>query len=227
MKILDVDGPLMKFLGNAFDFFMLFILTVILSIPVITAGAAMTSCMYVGMKIHRKEAPAVFSSYFRAFKENFKQATLLWLIQLVFIGFVLFDWSYVYQIGWGNIHIFYRVLLIVASLVVLFYNLTVYAVIARFDVKMFTAMKTAFVLSMANFPFLFLTVLVVGVTAFLCLWFFNFLPAFFVIGFTSATAFHTWIMKNACEKLKAKAEQFAQENENAEKVDENGQNENA
>ena len=32
MKILDVDGPLMKFLGTAFDFFVLFLLTVILCI---------------------------------------------------------------------------------------------------------------------------------------------------------------------------------------------------
>ena len=221
MKILDVDGPLMKFLGTAFDFFVLFLLTVILCIPVITAGAAMTSCMYVGMKIHRKEAPAVFSSYFRAFKENFKQSTLLWLIQIVFIGFVLFDWSFVLQTGWGNNPVLYRILLIIASCIVLFYNLTLYAVIARFEMKMFTAMKTAFILSMANFPFLFLVVLMLGLTGFLCIWFFNFLPAFFVIGFTATTAFHSWIMKNACEKLKAKVEEYGTNPENADETDEN------
>ena len=216
MKFLDVDGPLMRFLATAFDFFVLFLLTLLLSVPIITAGAAMTSCMYVGMKIHRKEAPAILSSYFRAVKDNFKQSTLLWLIQLAIIAFVLFDYSYVLQIGWENVPLIYRVLLIVVSFIVLFYNLTLYAVIARFEMKSRFLMKTAFVLTMANSPFLLLTVIIIGLTGFCCLWFFDWLPAFFVIGFTAATAFHTWVMKNACEKLKAKAEEMKNTDEEPE-----------
>ena len=227
MRLLDVDGPLMKFLGTAFDFFVLFLLTVLLCIPIVTAGAALTSCMYVGMKIHRKEAPAVLSSYFRAFKENFKQSTLLWLIQILFFVFILFDWSIVIQIGFENIPVIYRVLLIIVSCIVVFYNLTIYAVAARFDMKMFQIMKTAFILTMTNFPFLFLVVLMFGITGFLCIWFFNLLPLFFVIGFTATTAFHSWIMKNACEKLIAKAVEYrggGNDDENAETAETSGDN---
>ena len=213
MKIFDLDGPVMRFLGNAFDFFMIFLMTTLLCIPVITAGAALTAAQYVSMKIMRKEAPAVFASYFKAFRENFKQATLLWLIQLVIIGFVVFDWIYVLNVGWANVFIVYRAFLILATCVVTFVNLTMYGVIARFQMKSKDVMKTAFVLSLANFPFLAIVVLLLGVTAFCCIWFFNLLPAFFVIGCTGATALHGFVMMRACSKLEKKFEEINEASE--------------
>ncbi len=208
MKIFDIDGPLMRFLGNAFDFFMIFLLTALLCIPVVTAGAAMTAAQYVSMKIMRKEAPKVFSSYFGAFKSNFRQATLLWLIQLVILAVVAFDWIYVLSIGWGNVFLIYRAFLILASSIVAFVNLTMYAVIARFEMKGKDVMKTSFILAMTNFPFLAILVLIIGATVFCCIWFFSLLPAFFVIGFTGATAFHGFIMKRACARLEKKYEEL-------------------
>ena len=133
MRLLDVDGPLISFLSSAFDFFVIFLLTVLFSIPVITAGAAMTAAQYVGMKIIRKEAPGVFKAYFHAFKVNFKQATLLWLVQLLLILFLLFDWYVVFSVGWNVVPLVYRVLLVLASFVVLIFNLMLYAVISRFS----------------------------------------------------------------------------------------------
>lgn len=211
MKIFDLDGPVMRFLGNAFDFFMIFLMTAILCIPVITAGAALTAASYVSMKIMRKEAPAIFSSYFRAFKENFKQATLLWLIQLVIIGLVVFDWIYVLNVGWGNVFVVYRAFLILASCIVAFINLTMYAVIARFEMKSKDVMKTSFVLAMANFPFLAIVVLLLAATAFCCIWFFNLLPAFFAIGCTASAWLHGYFMMKACNRLEKKFEESQEE----------------
>jgi len=216
MKLLDVDGPIIGFLSNAFDFFMIFLLTVLLSLPVITAGAAMTAGQYVAMKIMRKEAPKVFPSFFKAFKENFKQSTIMWVIQLVFIGFLLFDWSFVIQIGWNNINVIYKALLILASCVVLFYNMMLYAVIARFVMNFKDTVKTTMILSLANFPFLALTAVIFAGTVFLCIWFFNLLPVFFVIGFTGATAFHGFVTNRACEKLRKKMEEVNSQEEETE-----------
>ena len=197
----------MNFLGNAFDFFLLFFLTAVLCIPVVTAGAAMTAQQYVGMKIMRKEAPAVLASYFKAFKENFKQATLLWLIQLVILVVAFFDWSFVLQIGWGNIPMIYRAFLILMTVLILFVNLSMYAVIARFEMRGRDVMKTTLVLVMTNLHFLVLILIMIGVTVFGCIWFFSWLPAIFVVGATGTTAFHAFVMKRACEKLEAKFDQ--------------------
>ncbi len=210
MKFLDIDGPIMRFLGNAFDFFVIFLLTVICSLPILTAGPALTAGSYVSMKIHRKEAPKVFSSFFRAFRDNFKMSFLMGLMQLVFVAFILFDFSWVYQVGWSEVPMLYKILIILSTCVVVFFNLTVYPVIARFDMTFGSTLKTSLILMLTTFPFLFIVVLIVGVTVFLCIWFFNWLPLFFVIGFTGACALHGWIMKNACEKLIKKVEEFSQ-----------------
>lgn len=44
------------------------------------AGAAMTALYTMVMRMARKEDGKIISEYFKAFKANFKQATILWLI---------------------------------------------------------------------------------------------------------------------------------------------------
>ena len=52
------------------------------SIPIVTIGASTTALYYVTLKIAREEESNVTAMFFRAFRENFRQATVLWLIML-------------------------------------------------------------------------------------------------------------------------------------------------
>lgn len=54
----------------------------ICSLPIITIGASTTALYYSCLKIVRDEETRVGATFFRAFRENFKQATVLWLILL-------------------------------------------------------------------------------------------------------------------------------------------------
>ena len=58
------------------------------SIPVFTAGAATTALYDVTLRISRGEDPSLTSRFFRAFRENFRQSTILWLIMLA-LGILL------------------------------------------------------------------------------------------------------------------------------------------
>lgn len=58
------------------------------SLPVVTMGAATTALYYVTLKIADSEEGDITQQFFRSFRQNFKQATVLWLIMLV-IGIVL------------------------------------------------------------------------------------------------------------------------------------------
>lgn len=51
-------------------------------IPVFTAGASTTALYYTTLKIARGEDVPVGRTFFRAFRENFRQGTVLWLILL-------------------------------------------------------------------------------------------------------------------------------------------------
>lgn len=77
------DGPFMRFFSTLFDIVLLNLITIALCIPVITAGAAFTALNYSILKIVRKEEGYLVKDYFKSFKSNFKQATLLWIPMLI------------------------------------------------------------------------------------------------------------------------------------------------
>ena len=59
------------------------------SIPVFTIGAATTALYYASLKVVRDEDSHVGALFFRSFRENFRQATVIWLILLgvgLFLG---------------------------------------------------------------------------------------------------------------------------------------------
>ena len=59
------------------------------SLPIFTAGAATTALYYASLKIIRDEESHVVAMFFRSFRENFRQATQIWLILLgvgLFLG---------------------------------------------------------------------------------------------------------------------------------------------
>lgn len=65
------------------------ILWLICSLPVITIGASTTALYYASLKVIREEESHCGKMFFHSFKENFKQATQLWLILLgagLFLG---------------------------------------------------------------------------------------------------------------------------------------------
>jgi len=49
----------------------------ICSIPIFTIGASTTAVYYVTLKLVRDEEDGTFRSFFKSFKENFKQATAI------------------------------------------------------------------------------------------------------------------------------------------------------
>ena len=57
MNIFDPDSKFSQIMSAVFDYLKLGFLFLIFSIPVITAGAAATGVMFVGMKIARGEEP--------------------------------------------------------------------------------------------------------------------------------------------------------------------------
>ncbi len=67
------------------------ILTLALCLPVITMGAALTAKDYMCYKLLKNEETGTTKGFFRSFRQNFKQATIIWLIMLVVIVLGIFD----------------------------------------------------------------------------------------------------------------------------------------
>ena len=71
-------------------------LWLVCSLPIVTIGASSTALYYVTVKCIRHERGRTSKSFFRAFRDNFRQATLLWLLLL---GYVLLGLADLYALG--------------------------------------------------------------------------------------------------------------------------------
>lgn len=82
--IFNYDNPVWIFLGRIWDMIYLTLLWSVCSLPILTAGASTTALFTVALRLVRgHEAEGVTRGFFKAFKENFKQSTLIWLIVLI------------------------------------------------------------------------------------------------------------------------------------------------
>lgn len=78
--LFNYDNPVWRFIGKLGDLILLNVLWLVCSIPVFTIGASTTAVYYVTLKLVRDEDDSTIKSFFRSFKSNFKQATVIWLI---------------------------------------------------------------------------------------------------------------------------------------------------
>lgn len=80
---MNPESPVMLFFTKVAYSAYLNVLWFICCLPIFTVGASTTALYYVTLKIARNEEGNVTKSFFRAFKANFKQGTMIWLILLV------------------------------------------------------------------------------------------------------------------------------------------------
>ena len=148
MDIFKYDSPLMSFLNTVFDMMFLNILCFVCCIPIITIGPALAAKYDVAMRIVRKEEPTIFRPFFRAFKNNFKQSIIIWSVLLVACFLLFIDWNWIFQNGIGNVSPFYLMAAIITTLIVSFIIMTIFPIIARFQVTIREAFKTSVLFSM-------------------------------------------------------------------------------
>lgn len=73
------------------DLMLLNIVFLLCCVPVVTIGAAVTALDTVVFRLVRETGGQVFPAYFRAFRQNFRRATALWLLLLAAGGVALLD----------------------------------------------------------------------------------------------------------------------------------------
>lgn len=98
MKFLAYDSPFSQVLLKLCYGCYLNLIWFICCIPVVTIGASTTALYYASLKIARGEDHALARMFFRSFRENFRQSTVLWLILLAAGLFLAGDGYLVYRL---------------------------------------------------------------------------------------------------------------------------------
>lgn len=159
MNFLRYDSDFMMAISRIADYVILNVLCVVFSLPLVTAGAAITAKYYVAMKLARKEEPGVWSAFWKSFRENFRQATILWLIALLLIAFLGVDWFLFWKMQLTSTASAFRIALFVLSVLVAMSICCVFPILARFHVTIPEAMRNAVLFSVLHMPQMLLVIL--------------------------------------------------------------------
>ena len=159
MGFLRFDSEFMMAVSHAADYVLLNILCVLFCIPVVTIGAAVTAKYYVAMKLARGEEPAIWKSFLKSFRENLKQAMILWLIALVLIALFVMDWFLFLKMQPSNTGNGFRIAFLILAALVTMSIFCVFPLLARFHLTIAGAIRNAVLFSFLHVPQMFLVVL--------------------------------------------------------------------
>ena len=95
------DGAFARYGAKLWDMMWLNLLTVVCSLPVFTAGAAMTAMHYVLLKIFHDEEGAITAAFFKAFRVNFKQSTVIGILFAVAAYLLVLSAGIAYALSMG------------------------------------------------------------------------------------------------------------------------------
>ena len=142
------------------------LLWMVCSLPVFTAGAATAALYDVTLRIAREEDPPLTTRFFRAFRENFRQATVLWLI-LLGVGALLGADAYIlyhlYKSTAGMVSVICTLglaLIIVAAIAYVIVLIYVFPLVASVKNTSFAMLKNALLIGI---HYLFCTILVFAI----------------------------------------------------------------
>lgn len=99
-RFFGLDSPVMRMLNRLADLIILNLLTVVCALPVVTAGASAAGLYTAMQKLARDEGSPV-RDFFRGFRRNFKQATLLWLILLASGALIVWSLLFYAAVDWA------------------------------------------------------------------------------------------------------------------------------
>ena len=209
-NILKPDSPVMELLRTIADVIILNLLFVICSIPIVTFGASYSAKYYVAMKIVKGEESGVVKPFFKAFKQNFKQSTIVWLIMMLVIAVLAFDWSWVQQKGWAEVPFAYKFGIIVFTVLICLINMALFPTIARYKMKTTEVFKASLIFVIIRiFPLIGIALLIFG-SVFASIWYAQWFPLIYAISSTAITYFLALVCVKQFDKLeKAQADKIA------------------
>ena len=151
-KLFRMDSPLMRFLTKIADLMVLNILFCVTSIPLITIGASWTALYSVTLKMVRDEEGSVSRSYFRSFRQNFRQATLLWRGVLGGLALLGLDIRVLNGMAGGTAPGLLRVGVEILALLGIMVLQYLFPSLARFEASLADTLKNACMMALAHLP---------------------------------------------------------------------------
>lgn len=153
MKLFNPDSRIMIFLSRVADLVILNILWLVCCIPVVTIGASTTAMYHVIRHWQKDSVSSIMRDFFQSFKEDFKQATPVYLILLIPTVAVVMNAMLIFNPeNSAAVPSYLLVIWFISALILLFISSFVYPVMAFFADSIFKTLRNAMVLALAHLP---------------------------------------------------------------------------
>ena len=152
---------IIRILTHIFDFILLNILWLLTSIPIVTLGTATAALYSVMMSVVEKKEGYIVRDYWKAFRRNFKQSTVVWIL-LLFLGACLwFDLTLIGVVP----GLFRQIGTVVLGAVLIFYFMEcifVFPLIAKFENSTGNMIKNALLIPVSRLPYALMILFMTG-----------------------------------------------------------------
>lgn len=165
----NMDNGFFRALGRLADLMILNISFIICCIPIVTIGASVTGMYYVTLKMAENEEGYIFKSFWKSFRQNFKQATIIWIIMLAAGCILALDFMVLGSADTSFTAAF-RIVILAVALIYAIELIYVFPVLSKFDNPVKTTLRNAFIISIADLPRTFVMLVVCIGSVFLTFW---------------------------------------------------------
>ena len=155
-----IDSKLYEIVSGIADLIILNVLFVICSLPIVTIGASTTALLGVTKKMADNKEGYIIKTYFKIFRENFKQSTIMWLILLILTIIPTIDLYIVNYLNVGIVLTALKGLLLGSTLAILFVFLYAMALQSTFENTIKNTLKNALLIGVGHFPWTLLILLI-------------------------------------------------------------------
>lgn len=188
-NMFSCDSGFSRFMNRISDLFILNILWIICSIPIITIGASTTALYSVDLKLLDNEESYIIKNFFKAFKENFKKSTILW-ISIIIIS-ILLGTNLIFWLK-CNLSISYFALPFILFSLFIFLLVTpyIFPLLTKTKSSVINIIKYCFFVSLKNLPYSILITLFGISVLFATIYF----PAFFLFMVLLGVSFHSYMV---------------------------------
>ena len=162
MGIFDLDGPVFLAMAKLSKIVAVNLVYCVCCIPIFTIGAANTAlhdCVCVLIK--DEDDSKIVRRFFRTFKRKFGGSTFLWVICLLFLGF-LAAYQFVINRMSGMLYQSYQIVFFVLCILFLFGFQYLFPMQARFDMKSGEILKKAWMISVLGLPWTLASIVCTG-----------------------------------------------------------------
>ncbi|AZO94558.1 YesL family protein [Halocella sp. SP3-1] len=194
--LFDYDGGFYGKIAMVFDCFMLNILWIVFSLPIVTFGAASTAFYYTAVKVIKKDRGNILEQFLHAFKINFKDATILWLLIVVLSFIFQLNVGILSSLTEGNVSLFFRCFYIFLSVFIIGIAMYAFPALSRFDMSTSWILKLSIYMTVRYFSITLILFVILLLSAFLL----YLLPIFVIILPTGSIIVYSYFMEKVLLK---------------------------